>query len=119
MSAFKPPPLFGQHPRPFVDPFEPALAGSADRARFAASFPDWCKPVQGVEQPWFLVAGVPYWASQGHGCGSCRAWVDAQKSVMVGSAPTWRLLKFMLAGRHGVLADSIEVRPNLPIWVQR
>lgn len=120
MIPFTPPPLFGKHPRPFVDPFAPVPAvqpGMPGWLRWAAEFPDWCRPVPGQEQPWFMVDGVLYWGSARDG--SCRAWTDPLKSVIAASAPTWRLLKWCLAGRHGVPADRIEVRPNLPAWVKQ
>lgn len=111
-------PLFGEYPRGYVDPFAPEVSGREDRERYAASFPDWCKPMPGREQPWFRVNGVLYWASVGKGCGTCRAWDDVDKSIVVTSAPNWRLLKMRLASLHGLSVGAVEVRPNLPIWVE-
>lgn len=111
--------LCGIHPRVYVDPWRPLGADRREWDAWAATFPEWCKPLAGREQPWFRVAGVAYWASVGVGCGTCRAWIDEGKTRMATAAPNWRLLKMRLATLHGVAVGAVELRPNLPVWVTK
>lgn len=76
-----------------------------------------CHPERYGEEPWFVVAGVPYWGTLSRS-GQCRAWSDSGRSAFVVSGASWGHVKSRLARRHGLLRDAVTVRRDLAASVR-